>query len=85
MPLDRRSFLKVASGAGVLTGLGAAARSVAIEPYVRPPEEALPGRATWYASTCRQCPAGCGILVRVVNGRPTKVELLSWEACSLIT
>jgi anaerobic selenocysteine-containing dehydrogenase len=74
MPLDRRAFLKIASSAGVLTGLGAAARSVAIEPYVRPPEEELPGRATWYASTCRQCPAGCGILVRVINGRPRKIE-----------
>lgn len=74
MPLDRRAFLKVASGAGVLTGLGAAARSVAMEPYVRPPEEELPGRGAWYASTCRQCPAGCGILVRVVNGRARKIE-----------
>jgi len=34
----------------------------------------LPGEPTWYASTCRQCPAGCGILVRVINGRAKKIE-----------
>ncbi len=72
--LTRREFLKIGAGAGVATGIGATARKVALEPYVRPPEQELPGRATWYASTCRQCPAGCGIIVRVINGRPRKIE-----------
>ncbi len=74
--LSRRDFLKVAAmtGAGVLTGMSPTVRRVALEPYVRPPEEELPGRATWYASTCRQCPAGCGIVVRVINGRARKIE-----------
>jgi anaerobic selenocysteine-containing dehydrogenase len=45
-----------------------------LEPYVQPPEEVLPGQATWYASTCRMCPAGCGIIVRVINGRAKKIE-----------
>jgi anaerobic selenocysteine-containing dehydrogenase len=72
--LSRRDFLKIGTGAGVATGLGAAARRVVLEPFVRPPEQELPGRATWYASTCRQCPAGCGIIVRVINGRPRKIE-----------
>ncbi len=58
------------------TGLGLAASTgrLALEPFVRPPEEVLPGEATWYASTCRQCPAGCGIIVRTVNGRAKKIE-----------
>jgi len=47
---------------------------VVIEPFVRPPEDVLPGQATWYASTCRQCSAGCGIIVRVINGRAKKIE-----------
>lgn len=72
--IDRRQFLKVATGIGVSTGMIASARKVYLEPYVRPPEEELPGRATWYASTCRQCPAGCGIIARVINGRPRKLE-----------
>lgn len=73
--IDRRTFLKLTAGAtAVATGLSPRTRRVLLEPYVRPPEEALPGQATWYASTCRQCPAGCGILVRVINGRPRKIE-----------
>ncbi len=72
--LTRRGFLKIAAGAGAATGLSPTVRRVALEPFVRPPEEELPGRATWFASTCRQCPAGCGIIVRVINGRPRKIE-----------
>jgi anaerobic selenocysteine-containing dehydrogenase len=45
-----------------------------LEPFVVPPEDALPGEYIWYASTCRQCPAGCGITVRVSNGRAKKIE-----------
>lgn len=72
--VSRREFFKIAAGAGVATGLNPTVRRVALEPFVRTPEEVLPGRATWYASTCRQCPAGCGIIVRVINGRPRKIE-----------
>lgn len=45
-----------------------------IEPHVVPPEESLPAVPVWYASTCRMCPAGCGIVVRTVNGRAKKIE-----------
>ena len=75
--VTRRGFLKIgaASLAGaVLAGCEKPRRWVNLEPYVRPPEEQLAGVATWYASTCRQCPAGCGIVVRVMNGRAVKIE-----------
>jgi len=72
--VSRRNFLKITAGAGAAVGLGPAVRRVVLEPFVRPPESELPGRATWFASTCRQCPAGCGIVVRVINGRPRKIE-----------
>src|SRR3990172_5611610 len=72
--LTRRDFIKITAGATVATGLAPAARRVVIEPFVDPPEETLPGQATWYASTCRQCPAGCGIVVRTINGRAKKIE-----------
>lgn len=72
--LPRRTFLKIAAGTGAVTGLNPTLRRLALEPFIRPPEEELPGRASWYASTCRQCPAGCGIIVRVINGRPRKIE-----------
>ncbi len=75
--LTRRDFLKAGTAgaiAAALTGCQRAKRWVALEPYVRPPEEQLTGVATWYASTCGQCPAGCGIVVRVMNGRARKIE-----------
>jgi anaerobic selenocysteine-containing dehydrogenase len=72
--LTRRDFIKIAAGATAVTGLAPVARSIVIEPFVHPPEEELPGQATWYASTCRQCPAGCGIVVRTINGRAKKIE-----------
>ncbi len=75
--IARRVFLQAGAasvGAAVLTGCLQLRRWVILEPYVRPPEEQLAGEATWYASTCRQCPAGCGIIVRVMNGRAVKIE-----------
>ena len=72
--LTRREFLKIAAGATAATGFAPVVRSIVIEPFVHPPEEEIPGQATWYASTCRQCPAGCGIIVRTINGRAKKIE-----------
>jgi len=76
--MSRRAFLKVgatsAATAAVLSGCEFPRRWVTLEPYVRPPEEQLAGEATWYASACRQCPAGCGIIVRIMNGRALKIE-----------
>ena len=75
--ITRRNFFKIASlgaGATILAGCANPRRWVTLEPYVRAPEEQLAGVATWYASTCRMCPAGCGIIVRIMNGRALKIE-----------
>jgi anaerobic selenocysteine-containing dehydrogenase len=75
--ITRRDFLKLSTAGiatSVLAGCQNPRRWVVLEPYVKPPEEQLAGIATWYASTCRQCPAGCGIIVRVMNGRALKIE-----------
>ena len=75
--LSRRRFLQLSTvGAAtlVLAGCKWPRRWEVLEPYVTPPEEQLTGQATWYASTCRQCPAGCGIIVRIMNGRAVKIE-----------
>ena len=73
--ISRRSFLKLAAGTMILSACAPVAYKVGqFEPYVVPPEEELPGDPTWYASTCRMCPAGCGILVKLVNGRAKKIE-----------
>jgi len=76
--LTRRQFLQagaMAAAALVVSGCTAdLQRTEYLESYVHPPEEGLPGENLWFASTCRQCPAGCGIIVRVSNGRARKVE-----------
>ena len=76
--LTRRGFLKVgalATATTVVSGCTVNLQQVEyLQSYVKPPEEGLPGENLWYASTCRQCSAGCGIIVRVSNGRARKVE-----------
>ena len=41
---------------------------------VHAPDDMITGKATWYASTCRECPAGCGILAKNREGRVIKIE-----------
>src|SRR3989304_5500218 len=72
--LSRRDFFKMSALATAGAGVASALQSISIESFVRQPEDLLPGQANWYASTCRQCPAGCGIIVRVINGRAKKIE-----------
>lgn len=72
--LDRRDFLKLV---GVGAGTAATACSDPVEklvPYVIQPEGVTPGLASYYASTCTECPAMCGIVVKTREGRPIKLE-----------
>lgn len=74
--IKRRDFLKVLG----VTGAGASLVGCSTDkvnkliPYVVPPEEITPGVATWYASTCGECAAGCGVWVKTQEGRAIKVE-----------
>jgi molybdopterin-containing oxidoreductase family iron-sulfur binding subunit len=71
---DRRDFLKLL-GLGVAgTAAGCAGPSDKLIPYLVAPNDIMPGVAYWYASTCRECPAGCGMLVKTREGRAIKVE-----------
>jgi anaerobic selenocysteine-containing dehydrogenase len=76
--LTRRDFLKVGTLAATATAVSGCTlnlqRTETLESYVQPPEEGLPGENLWYASTCRQCSAGCGIVVRTSEGRARKIE-----------
>jgi len=71
----RRDFLK-------LVGIGAAGAAAGcakppadkLIPYLVAPEDILPGVPYWYASTCRECSAGCGLLVKAREGRVVKLE-----------
>ena len=74
--IGRRTVLKVLGSAGPAAAV-AACSPVAPEkiiPFVVPPEDVIPGVATWYATVCGECPAGCGARVRTREGRAVKVE-----------
>lgn len=73
--LKRRDFLKVLGAGSAVATAGCSTGEVeALIPYVVPDENIIPGVATWYTSTCGECPAGCGIHVETHAGRVTKVE-----------
>ncbi len=78
--INRRDFLKyigaggVGAGAGFLYGKSTQKTVELLIPQVLAPEEYSPGIATWYNTICRQCGAGCGISVRVREGRAKKIE-----------
>lgn len=76
--ISRRDFLKLAGvGAAtgaVLTGCGPASRYVVREPYTQMPEYTFNGQSTYFATTCRECSAGCGLVLRTYQGRAIKAE-----------
>ncbi|HET7224483.1 MAG TPA: molybdopterin-dependent oxidoreductase [Candidatus Eisenbacteria bacterium] len=73
-PFSRREFLKLV-GIGTAGAAGCAPRKAdKLIPYLVPPADVLPGVANWYASTCQECSAGCGILVKAREGRTIKIE-----------
>ena len=43
-------------------------------PYVTPPDDTVPGLAVHYRTTCRACPAACGMTARVREGRAVMLE-----------
>lgn len=74
--LRRRDFLQVAglaTAAAFATGCNRAPVQKAI-PMLVQPEEMVPGTSLYYATTCGGCSAGCGMLARVRDGRPIKLE-----------
>ncbi|MGA8752610.1 molybdopterin-containing oxidoreductase family protein [Candidatus Deferrimicrobium sp.] len=73
--LDRRQFLKLGGATAFATLFGGCEKIPRkLIPFVIPPENYTLGEAFWYASVCGQCPAGCGIVVRVSEGRARKIE-----------
>ena len=77
--ITRRDFLKVAglvsTGAtAILTGCGPVSRYVKRQPYSDMPEYTATGVSTYFATTCGECSAGCGLIVRTMEGRAHKAE-----------
>ncbi|HYM81383.1 MAG TPA: TAT-variant-translocated molybdopterin oxidoreductase, partial [Candidatus Limnocylindria bacterium] len=75
-PVGRRNFLKLMGASLALAGVSACTRQPNEElvPYVRQPEELVPGKPLFYATAMPMSGAGMGLLVESHEGRPTKIE-----------
>ncbi|MGH7489738.1 MAG: molybdopterin-dependent oxidoreductase, partial [bacterium] len=55
--------------------LGCASEKVEkLIPYLVSPDDTIPGVSTYYATTCRECPAACGVIAETRDGRTIKLE-----------
>jgi MoCo/4Fe-4S cofactor protein with predicted Tat translocation signal len=73
---SRRNFLKLSTASLALAGLTACTRQPLerIVPYVKQPEEIVPGRPLFFATAVANAGFAQGVLVESHLGRPTKVE-----------
>jgi molybdopterin-containing oxidoreductase family iron-sulfur binding subunit len=77
-PPTRRQFLALMGASLALAGIGGCsirpAPSITLVPYVRQPEEIVPGRPLFYATSMTLGGSAVGLLVESHLGRPTKIE-----------
>jgi MoCo/4Fe-4S cofactor protein with predicted Tat translocation signal len=74
----RRNFLKLMAASLALGGLAACTRqpNEHIMPYVRQPEEIVPGKPLFYATAFPLSGVATGVLAESHEGRPTKIEAI---------
>ena len=74
--ISRRKFLALltASAAFTATACTDYRDKGEIVPYTKRPEEIIPGKANYYASTCKGCSLECGVLIKTREGRPIKID-----------
>jgi len=72
--MQRRDFLKISAAGGAAAALeGCGNPDHQLIRFI-PEEDLLPGISTWKPSVCTLCPAGCGLLVRVMQGEAEVVR-----------
>jgi molybdopterin-containing oxidoreductase family iron-sulfur binding subunit len=75
-PIERRTFIKLMGASLALAGLSGCVFQPPekIVPYIKQPEEGVPGKALFYATAAPLFGAATPVLVRSNEGRPTKIE-----------
>jgi MoCo/4Fe-4S cofactor protein with predicted Tat translocation signal len=73
---SRRNFIKIMGASLALAGLSGCVIQPAekIVPYVRQPEEIVPGKPLYFATATTLGGVATGLLARSNEGRPTKIE-----------
>src|SRR6266852_184916 len=84
-PVTRRGFLKLAGASMALAGLAGCTKQPLeqILPYVRQPEELIPGKPIFYATAMPFAGYAHPLLVETHEFRPTKIEGNPQHPCSL--
>src|SRR6202522_1009509 len=72
--MERRNFIKMSAFSGVMATLEACGNPEQQLIRFIPEEELIPGIAVWKPSVCTLCSAGCGLLVRVMQGEAEVVR-----------
>jgi MoCo/4Fe-4S cofactor protein with predicted Tat translocation signal len=74
--VDRRGFLKLMGASMAMAGLTACTKQPTerIVPYVRAPEEFIPSKSTFFATSMTLGGYAMGLLAESHMGRPTKIE-----------
>ncbi|HEY3308521.1 MAG TPA: molybdopterin dinucleotide binding domain-containing protein [Desulfuromonadaceae bacterium] len=73
--MSRRTFLWMTGGSSIALATDSPRKLInKLIPQVIPPENIQPGDWITIATTCRECPAGCGMHLSHRDGRVTKAE-----------
>ncbi|MBX3474929.1 MAG: 4Fe-4S dicluster domain-containing protein [Planctomycetes bacterium] len=72
---SRRDFMKVTGMAAMGAVIaGCTAKEHLVNPLLKRPEGITPGVVYDYAGTCAGCASACGVVMKVRDGRPVKLE-----------
>jgi molybdopterin-containing oxidoreductase family iron-sulfur binding subunit len=74
--VKRREFLKVLGAtSATFAAVGCAGEDAGkLIPYLVSPDQTVPGVSAYYATTCRECSAACGVIAETRDGRAIKLE-----------
>ena len=66
--MDRRNFFKIVSTASAGVAATSCGKKDALIPLLVPEHQIAPGEEQWHPAVCSECGAGCGVIVRVMEG-----------------
>jgi anaerobic selenocysteine-containing dehydrogenase/Fe-S-cluster-containing dehydrogenase component len=71
----RREFLKVlGAGTAAASAVACTEEPGKLIPYLVSPDQTVPGVSAYYATVCRECSSGCGVIAETRDGRAIKLE-----------
>lgn len=75
--MNRREFLKttgILTGAALIGSCRGKEDEQGLLPGIAGMPDGIPGQPVFYNTTCAECPANCGVSVKVINGCAVKLE-----------